>query len=76
MAFAEAALETGDRVVLTSRRPEELASWADQYGDRVLVVPLDVTDPEQVSRRWRRPRSSSVASMCWSTTPAAGGSDR
>ena len=25
MAFAEAALETGDRVVLTSRRPQELA---------------------------------------------------
>jgi NAD(P)-dependent dehydrogenase (short-subunit alcohol dehydrogenase family) len=50
MAFAEAALETGDRVVLTSRRPEELASWAGQYGDRVLVVRLDVTDAAQVSR--------------------------
>ena len=53
MAFAEAALETGDRVVLTSRRPEDLASWADQYGDRVLVVRLDVTDPAQVSRAVR-----------------------
>ncbi|TDD61167.1 SDR family NAD(P)-dependent oxidoreductase [Kribbella antibiotica] len=50
MAFAEAALETGDRVVLTSRRPEELRTWADQYGDRVLVVPLDVTDAAQVLR--------------------------
>lgn len=47
-AFAEAALQTGDRVALTSRRPQELATWADQYGDRVLVVPLDVTDPAQV----------------------------
>jgi NADP-dependent 3-hydroxy acid dehydrogenase YdfG len=47
-AFAEAALETGDRVVLTSRRPQELSSWAQQYGDRVLVVPLDVTDAAQV----------------------------
>jgi len=48
VAFAEAALETGDRVVITSRRPQELAAWADQYGDRALVVPLDVTDAAQV----------------------------
>ncbi|MCV7431269.1 SDR family NAD(P)-dependent oxidoreductase [Mycolicibacterium bacteremicum] len=53
MAFAEAALETGDRVVLTSRRPQELATWAQQYGDRVLVVPMDVTDADQVQRAVR-----------------------
>lgn len=53
VAFAEAALETGDRVVLTSRRPQELTEWAEQYGDRVLVVPLDVTDAEQVHRAVR-----------------------
>ena len=50
VAFAEAALETGDRVVLTSRRPQELATWAEQYGDRVLVVPLELTDAAQVQR--------------------------
>ncbi|MBU8812534.1 SDR family NAD(P)-dependent oxidoreductase [Mycolicibacterium goodii] len=50
VAFAEAALDTGDRVVLTSRRPQELAAWADQYGDRVLVVPLELTDAAQVQR--------------------------
>jgi NADP-dependent 3-hydroxy acid dehydrogenase YdfG len=50
MAFAEAALDTGDRVVLTSRRPQEMAAWADQYGDRVLVVPLELTDAAQVQR--------------------------
>lgn len=50
VAFAEAALETGDRVALTSRRPEDLASWAEAYGERVLVVPLDVTDAAQVRR--------------------------
>ncbi|KRD07854.1 short-chain dehydrogenase [Mycobacterium sp. Root265] len=50
MAFAEAALETGDRVALTSRRPEALATWAGQYGDRVLVVPLELTDAAQVQR--------------------------
>jgi NAD(P)-dependent dehydrogenase (short-subunit alcohol dehydrogenase family) len=48
MAFAEAALEIGDRVALTARRPAELAPWAQAYGDRVLVVPLDVTDAGQV----------------------------
>ncbi|MGV0585634.1 SDR family NAD(P)-dependent oxidoreductase [Mycobacteroides chelonae] len=48
VAFAEAALEAGDRVVITSRRPQELATWADKYGDGVLVVPLDVTDAAQV----------------------------
>jgi NADP-dependent 3-hydroxy acid dehydrogenase YdfG len=53
MAFAEAALDTGDRVVVTSRRPQELATWADQYGDRVLVVPLELTDATQVQRAVR-----------------------
>jgi NAD(P)-dependent dehydrogenase (short-subunit alcohol dehydrogenase family) len=48
MAFAEAALEIGDRVVLTARRPDELRSWAEKYGDRVFVVLLDVTDSGQV----------------------------
>lgn len=50
MAFAEAALATGDRVVVTSRRPQELAAWAEQYGDRVLVVHLELTDAAQVQR--------------------------
>lgn len=48
MAFAEAALELGDCVVLTARRPAELDDWAAEHGDRVLVVPLDVTDAHQV----------------------------
>jgi NADP-dependent 3-hydroxy acid dehydrogenase YdfG len=48
MAFAEAALDTGGRVALTSRRPEALATWAAPYGDRVLVVPLELTDAAQV----------------------------
>ena len=48
IAYAEAALEIGDQVVLTARRPAELESWAGPYGDRVLVLPLDVTDAAQV----------------------------
>jgi NAD(P)-dependent dehydrogenase (short-subunit alcohol dehydrogenase family) len=53
MAFAEAALDIGERVVLTARRPEELHTWAQAYGDRVLVLPLDVTDEAQVQKAVR-----------------------
>ncbi|WP_229404268.1 SDR family NAD(P)-dependent oxidoreductase [Micromonospora sp. NBRC 110038] len=53
MAYAEAALDDGDRVALTARRPEELESWARQYGDRVLVLPADVTDRKAVEQAVR-----------------------
>ncbi|MEU8946592.1 oxidoreductase [Streptomyces sp. NPDC048489] len=48
MAYAEAALERGDNVVLTARRPELLAEWAAAHGDNVLVLPLDVTDTRRI----------------------------
>ncbi|GAA3437098.1 oxidoreductase [Kutzneria kofuensis] len=48
MAYANAALDAGDRVALTARRPHELAEWARRQGDRVLVLPLDVTDEKQI----------------------------
>jgi NAD(P)-dependent dehydrogenase (short-subunit alcohol dehydrogenase family) len=43
-ALAEAVLESGDRLVATARRPEQLADLAARYGDRVRTVALDVTD--------------------------------
>ncbi|WLW58174.1 oxidoreductase [Streptomyces sp. YU58] len=43
-ALAEAVLETGDRLVATARRPEQLADLVSRYGDRVRAVALDVTD--------------------------------
>lgn len=54
MAYAEAALDVGDRVVLTARRPAELETWAQGHGDRVLVLPLDVTDEGQVQAAVRK----------------------
>lgn len=42
-----AALEAGDRVAATARRPEQLADLAAQYGDRILPLALDVTEPER-----------------------------
>jgi NAD(P)-dependent dehydrogenase (short-subunit alcohol dehydrogenase family) len=43
-SLAAAALEAGDNVVASARRPEQLADLAAKYGDRVLPVALDVTD--------------------------------
>ncbi|MFD8481736.1 SDR family NAD(P)-dependent oxidoreductase [Kitasatospora sp. NPDC059673] len=44
-ALVDAALAAGDLVVATARRPEPLAAELAGYGDRVLTVALDVTDP-------------------------------
>ena len=43
-ALVQAALDAGDLVVATARRPEQLAGFAERYGDRVLPLALDVTD--------------------------------
>src|ERR1700761_4195416 len=47
-ALVQAALEAGDSVVATARRPEQLAEFEEKYGDRVLALALDVTDTEAV----------------------------
>jgi NAD(P)-dependent dehydrogenase (short-subunit alcohol dehydrogenase family) len=44
--IAEAALAAGHRLVATARNQESLADLADRYGDLVLPVALDVTDPD------------------------------
>ncbi|WP_055698808.1 SDR family NAD(P)-dependent oxidoreductase [Streptomyces silaceus] len=43
-SLAIAALETGDRVVATARKPEQLDDLVERFGDNVLPVALDVTD--------------------------------
>src|SRR5579859_8044254 len=45
-ALAEAVLESGDRVVATARRPEQLADLVSRYGDQVRTAALDVTDAQ------------------------------
>jgi NAD(P)-dependent dehydrogenase (short-subunit alcohol dehydrogenase family) len=42
--WSEAALERGDRVAATARRPETLDGLVETYGDAVLPIQLDVTD--------------------------------
>lgn len=44
-ALVTAALDAGDLVAATARRPEQLDDLVREYGeDRVLALPLDVTD--------------------------------
>ncbi|WP_432038358.1 SDR family oxidoreductase [Streptomyces cucumeris] len=43
-AFTEAALTAGDRVVAVARTLTTLEPLAAQHGDRLLTLPLDVTD--------------------------------
>jgi len=48
--LAEAVLRRGDKVVATARKPEgKLANLGYHYADRALILPLDVTKPEQVT---------------------------
>jgi NAD(P)-dependent dehydrogenase (short-subunit alcohol dehydrogenase family) len=46
-ALAEALLEHGDRLVATSRRPEQLSDLITRYDEQVRTVALDVTHVEQ-----------------------------
>jgi len=48
--IAEAALAAGHPLVATARRPEHLADLAERYGDQVLPVALDFTDPAAANR--------------------------
>jgi NAD(P)-dependent dehydrogenase (short-subunit alcohol dehydrogenase family) len=43
-AIAEAVLDAGHQLVATARRPEQLANLVAAHPDRVLALPLDVTD--------------------------------
>ncbi|MCX5384545.1 SDR family NAD(P)-dependent oxidoreductase [Streptomyces sp. NBC_00083] len=45
-ALVRAALEAGDTVAATARRPEQLDDLAAEFGDRIAPIALDVTDPE------------------------------
>ena len=46
-AIVEGILERGDIVVATARKLGELESLTEKYADRLLLVALDVTSPEQ-----------------------------
>jgi NAD(P)-dependent dehydrogenase (short-subunit alcohol dehydrogenase family) len=47
--LALAALERGDKVVATARKPETLADIVAQYPERAIAVQLDVTQPAEIN---------------------------
>jgi NAD(P)-dependent dehydrogenase (short-subunit alcohol dehydrogenase family) len=47
--IARAALEADHSVVVTARRTEAIADFADTFGDRASIVALDVTDKDQIA---------------------------
>jgi NAD(P)-dependent dehydrogenase (short-subunit alcohol dehydrogenase family) len=48
--LARQLLERGDRAVLTARNPAQLQGLSGQYGDRAIVLPLDVTDEAMIDK--------------------------
>ena len=48
--WAEAALQRGDKVTATARKLADVADLKERFGDAVLPLTLDVTDPEQVQQ--------------------------
>ncbi|WP_203657515.1 SDR family NAD(P)-dependent oxidoreductase [Actinocatenispora rupis] len=52
--FVRAALERGDRVAATARDTGSLADLTAEYGDAVLPLAMDVTDPTAVTGAVRR----------------------
>jgi NADP-dependent 3-hydroxy acid dehydrogenase YdfG len=46
--WTEAALKRGDKVAATARKLASIADLTEKYGENVLTLELDVTDPEQV----------------------------
>ncbi len=48
--LALAVLDKGWRAVVTARQPASLAELGERYGDRALVLELDVTQPAQVKQ--------------------------
>ena len=44
--LSRAVLESGDRLVATARRPDQLAALQDQYGEAIRTFALDVTNAD------------------------------
>ncbi len=47
--IARAALEAGHSVAVTARNVDAIADFVDQFGDRALALPLDVTNRDQIT---------------------------
>ena len=52
--WTEAILQRGDKVAATARSLESIADFKERYGDNVLTLELDVTNPGQVKQAVER----------------------
>ena len=52
--WAQAALERGDKVVATARNLESISNFSQEFGNNVLTLELDVTNPDQVNAAVRQ----------------------
>ncbi|WP_129715638.1 SDR family NAD(P)-dependent oxidoreductase [Pedobacter sp. SYP-B3415] len=52
--WTEAALQRGDKVAATARNPASLAPLKEQFGENVLLIELDVTNPTQAAQAVRQ----------------------
>ena len=48
--LAQQVLERGDRAALTARSPSQLEDFTSQFGERALVLPLDVTKEAMIKQ--------------------------
>ena len=52
LAFVSAYLERGKRVIATCRQPSQsnqLHELQQTYGEAIIILPMDVTDPQQIA---------------------------
>lgn len=47
-ALCERLLESGARVVCTARNIDSIADLRERHGERAILLPLDVTDPDSI----------------------------
>ena len=66
-AIVDMVLSQGDCVIATARNTEEMGGF-EEYADQILVLRLDVSDPEFISGRLKQDLKSSGVSMSLSTT--------
>ena len=57
LCITEYALQKGDKVVATLRKPEVLSELATTYPERLLVLKLDVTKPAEVTAAFAASRA-------------------
>lgn len=67
--FAQTVLERGHNAVVTARNPEKIDDFVAIYPNTALALALDVTNKQQVQRRFRPLRPALALSTSCLTMP-------